>query len=385
MKILDRKTIYRDGEYVSFPNLAWIDENTLACFFRHAKERQKEWGKHTHIDPSAKDVFIVSHDNGRTFESVMHSVLDDDMSEQDPCVTVLSSGRIIITCFRWQIVPLGDGVKIWGKELYGRYGRTREGFWDSFNIGFNVNISDDKGKTWRNLPVILPEGYVPGSAVRGNIVELPGGFQSGVPQSGGLQSETCLLMPFYGAKYIGALASCGLMQSTDNGETWSFLCETACDREKNFLEPNLFRTKSEKLISMYRTQTDFLKPGVDFEDTYLNMHISVSSDGGKTFGPVKEIPSIFASSPFHALQLKSGKVFISYGYRKKPFGIRGKICSCELEDLESSPEIIFCDDAPNGDLGYPHSIQLKDGSILLSYYISGEDGIRKIEGIYFTE
>ena len=366
MKILERKTIYRDGEYVAFPNLAWIDDQTLACFFRHAKERQKEWGTHSHIDPTAKDVFILSNDNGKTFDSTLHTVLDDEMSEQDPCVTVLKSGRIIVSCFRWQIVPEGEGESRWGKELFGRYGRTRKGLWDTFNIGFNVNISDDSGITWRSLPVIKPQGYVPGSAVRGNITEMPDGS---------------LLMPFYGAKYIGALASCGIMISRDQGINWEFFSETACEKDKNFLEPNLFRTGSGRLITLIRTQTDYLKPGVDFEDTYLNMHITVSDDGGKTFGPPKEIPSIFASSPFHVLALNSGNNLVSYGYRKKPYGIRAKICGPELEDLEEAPEIILCDDAPSGDLGYPHAAVLRDGNVLLSYYISGEDGIRKIEGL----
>jgi len=194
-----------------------------------------------------------------------------------------------------------------------------------------------------------------------------------------------LLMPFYGVKKIGDLASCGLVRSADQGETWTFYSETACDPEKNFLEPNLYRTQSGRLISLLRTQTDYLRPGVNFEDTYLNMHITVSDDNGKTFGPAKEINSIFASSPFHALRLKSGKVFISYGYRKKPFGIRAKICGPELEDLEQAPEVMLCDDAPNGDLGYPHAVQLKNDAILLSYYISGNDGIRKIEGMIIEE
>jgi hypothetical protein len=370
MKILERKTIYRDGEYVAFPNLAWIGEDTLACFFRHAKDRQKEWGTYSHIDPSARDVYILSKDGGKSFGPELQVVLDDDMSEQDPCVTVLKSGRIIVSCFRWQLVPEGKGPELWGEELFKRYGRTRKGLWDSFNIGFNVNISDDRGRTWRSLPVIRPEGYVPGSAVRGNITEMPGGS---------------LLMPFYGAKYIGALASSGLMISEDQGESWRFYSETARDPEKNFLEPNLFRSESGKLFSLIRTQTDFLKPGVNFEDTYLNLHLSVSSDGGKSFGPVREIPSIFASSPFHAIRLKSGRVFICYGYRRKPFGIRAKFCGGELEDLEAAPELVLCDDAPGGDLGYPHAVELKDGSVLVSYYLSGDDGIRKIEGITLKE
>lgn len=370
MRLLERKTIYRDGEYVAFPNVAWLDETTLACFFRHARERQKEWGNYSHIDPSAKDVYILSKDGGKTFDAKLHTVLDDDQSDQDPCVTVLRDGRILVSCFRWKTVPEGKGAETWGEELYKVYGRTRKGMWDSYNIGFHVNISDDRGKSWRQGPVIMPEGYVPGSAVRGNILELPGG---------------ALLMPFYGCKKAGDLASCGVVRSLDRGETWEFFSEMACDPEKNFLEPNLFRTASGRLIGLIRTQSDFKKPGVDFEDTYLNLHIALSEDNGKTFGAVREIPAVLGSNCFHALQLRSGQVFIHYGYRHKPFGMRAKICDGELSDLATAPEFVVCDDAPNGDLGYSHAVQLKDDSILLVYYISGQDGIRKIEGAILGE
>lgn len=370
MRLIERKTIYRDGEYVAFPNVAWLDGTTLACFFRHARDRQKEWGSYTHIDPSAKDVYILSRDGGKTFDAGLHTVLDDDKSDQDPCVTVLRDGRILVSCFRWELVPEGRGPETWGEELYRAYGRTRQGFWDSYNIGFHVNISDDRGRTWRQTPLIMPRGYVPGSAVRGNILELPGGT---------------LLLPFYGCKKAGDLASCGLVRSLDRGETWEFYSEMAQDPEKNFLEPNLFRTASGRLIGLIRTQTDFKKPGVNFEDTYLNLHIAVSEDEGRTFAPAREIPSVLGSNCFHALQLRSGKVLLHYGYRHRPFGIRARICDGELSDIGEAPEFVVCDDAPNGDLGYSHAVQLKDGSVLLVYYISDPDGIRKIEGALIRE
>ena len=43
------------------------------------------------------------------------------------------------------------------------------------------------------------------------------------------------------------------------------------------------------------------------------------------------------------------------------------------------------DDAPNGDLGYPHILQREDGVILVSYYVSGADGIRYIEASLLEE
>jgi hypothetical protein len=100
---------------------------------------------------------------------------------------------------------------------------------------------------------------------------------------------------------------------------------------------------------------------------------------------VREIPNVWGSNPFHVLQLRNGKTFVNYGYRRKPFGIRAKLCDAELSDLETAPEIIVCDDAPVGDLGYPHAAQLKDDTVLLTYYISGDDGIRKIEGAVLQE
>jgi hypothetical protein len=365
MKLLERRTLFRDGEYVSFPNLAWIDQDTLACFFRHAKDRRAEYGTYTHIDPTAKDVFIVSNDNGERFDPALHTVLDDDMSEQDPCAVVLSCGRIIVSCFRWRIVAEGSGPEIWGRELFARYGRTRAGMYDTFNIGFSVNSSDDRGKTWRHLPVIQPEGYLPGSAARGNIVEMPDGS---------------LLLPFYGVRNIGELARSAVVKSEDRGETWRFFSEIAADPEKNFLEPALYRTPSGRLIALMRTQSDFLKPGVDFESTYLNLHRAVSDDGGISFGPVQEVPSLRGSNPFHVLSLRGGTALVNYGYRFAPFGIRAKLCDAELSNLETAPEFVVCDDALSGDLGYTHAVQLKDGRILLAYYIAGPDGTRAIEG-----
>jgi hypothetical protein len=365
MRVLERRTVFRDGEYVAFPNVAWFDGDTLACFFRHAKDRLKEYGHHTHIDPTAKDVFILSGDGGRTFDEQLHVVLDDEMSEQDPCVSVLSDGRLLMSCFRWAFAPEGKGADTWGEALFRRYGRTRPGAYDTFNVGFSLSISDDKGRSWRQGAVIRPEGYIPGSAVRGNMVEMPDGD---------------LLMPFYGVKRIGDLAACGLVRSSDRGETWRFFSEIACAPDKNFLEPSLFRTRSGRLVSLMRTQSDFLIPGVPFDSTYLNLHTAVSSDGGRTFGAVQEVPAVWGSNPFHALQLRSGRVFVSCGYRREPFGIRAYLCDAELEGIAEAPELIVRDDAPNGDLGYTHAVQLKDDTVLLVYYITGEDGVRLIEG-----
>lgn len=365
LKILGHETIYRDEQYCTFPNLAKTADGTVICAFRHAKERQAQYGAVTHVDPTAKDVFIVSPDGGITFDKELHLIVDDGMSEQDPCLNVLSDGRIIATYFRWELVQKGKGFARWG-EPFVRYGRTIHDKLDCFGYGASMSISDDNGKTWSHMPPIVMDGWDSKGAVRGNITELPDGT---------------LLMPFYGSMKMGELSRSVLLKSDDRGETWEELSVMAFDPEckKNYLEPNLYRTESGRLVGLYRTQTDWTLPGADFEETYLNLHISVSEDDGKTFGPVQEIENCWCSSPAHALRLKSGRVLLTYGYRVEPFGIRCRLVDPELKDISASEEITLRDDAPNGDLGYPCSLQLDNGDIIVAYYISAQDGIRTID------
>ena len=365
MKIISTEVIYRDEEYVAFPNMAKLPDGTIMCAFRHAKERQKQYGRVTHVDPTAKDVYILSRDGGKTFEKELHTIIDDDMSEQDPCINVLSDGRIIATYFRWALCEKGKGKIKWGEANFNRYGRSLHGKYDCYPNGVAYSISDDNGKTWKHYATLKINGVPAGGGVRGNIVELPNGS---------------LLMPFYGNLNLGELSRSGLVKSDDRGETWEFCCDMAFDPEckKNFLEANIFRTCSGKIVGLFRTQSDYLKEGVDFGSTYLNLHIAVSNDDGKTFGEVTEVENCWCSSPVQALQLNSGNVLISYGYRKEPFGIRARICNSELTNISEAEEIILRDDAPNGDLGYPHAIQLDNGDIIISYYISDSDGIRTI-------
>lgn len=348
--------------------MARLKDGRVVCAFRHAKERQAQYGIHTHIDPTAKGVFVISNDDGKTFDQTLHLIVDDEMSDQDPCFNVLSTGRIIVTYFRWDLCPIGEGAQKWGKAPFKQYGRSLWDQYDCFPDGACYSISDDNGETWKHYPPFRMENVPEGAGIRGNIVELPNGE---------------LLLPFYGSLRVGELSRCGLMISRDWGDTWEYLSTMAFDPacQKNFLEPFVYRTPTGKLVGLFRTQTDWRRPMVKFADTYLNLHIAVSEDDGRTFSEVQEIENLWGSSPFHAIEMHDGRVLMTYGYRRAPFGVRARLCDAELAHIDQGEEIILCDDAPNGDLGYPHTVVCKDGTALISYYISGDDGIRKIEAV----
>jgi hypothetical protein len=372
MRILESKVVYRDGEYVSFLNIAVLKDGTVLCAFRHAPDRVKEYGNIIHLDPEAKDVLIYSHDGGHTFETEYHTILDEEMiSNQDPCLTVLSNGRILCTSYRWIFAPAGQGSEVWGEARYKHCGLRFFDKYDAFIGDANCSYSDDNGKTWTLIPRLYVEGAPCGVAVRGNVVELPNGD---------------LLMPAYNKLGLGELSSAHLFRSTDNGESWEDYSIIAPPHPtKNFLEPNIFRTQSGRLVALLRTQTDYSIPGVRFEDTYQNVHTTVSEDDGKTWSPVTEIPNFWGSNPSHMLQLKSGKVLVTYGYRREPFGIRARLCNAELTDLSEAEEIILRADSATGDLGYTNAIQLDNGDILIIYYMTEADGTRVIASTRLRE
>jgi hypothetical protein len=71
--------------------------------------------------------------------------------------------------------------------------------------------------------------------------------------------------------------------------------------------------------------------------------------------------------PPHLLVLKDGRLLCTYGYRRPPFGER----ACSSRDgihWSVEDEIVLRDDAVNGDLGYPASVELEPGTILTVYY-----------------
>ena len=56
----------------------------------------------------------------------------------------------------------------------------------------------------------------------------------------------------------------------------------------------------------------------------------------------------------------------TYGYRKAPYGERVMLSYDGGETWQK--DYVLDDTAPSGDLGYPATVELKDGSLLTVYY-----------------
>jgi Neuraminidase (sialidase) len=161
-------------------------------------------------------------------------------------------------------------------------------------------------------------------------------------------------------------------RTTDGGLTWNLVSLIGPEIEGYAIMPSTVRLPSGALITTIRTS----KPG----NTITAWR---SDDLGQHWTSLGDATPNIGSNPPALVQLKDGRLALSYGYRKKPFGIRARISSDEGRTW--GPEIILRDDGLTGDLGYPRSIIRPDGKVLTNYYFNGpRDEDRTIQGTFWT-
>lgn len=211
--------------------------------------------------------------------------------------------------------------------------------WTSVSL-FDQYLPRDEGETWEG-PNLIRETYF----IRGQLVELPDGT---------------VLAPVYGAADKSLASQAAVFASHDKGFTWepyAFVTDPIGERRRAD-EPTLFRTASGRIFCFVRCGD--------------GMHYCHSDDDGRTFGELTktDLPS---SVPYHALQLSDGRVYLSYGHRKPPYGVRAMLLDGECNGILLDNEFILRDDGLGVDLSYNSAAILPNGDILSVYYFYTEE------------
>ncbi len=351
MKTAGYKTLVKDGMYNAFPSIVRAKNGSLVMVFRQADNSLEKYGVVSHVDPSSRVVMMTSDDDGNSWGAVK-TIYNDEMGEQDPCLTCLKDGTLICTFFRWKVVPKEDSEVL--GEAYKHYGRIIFDRWAAVHVGTVCIRSRDNGETWEGPFNITPDGYQGPAALRGNIVELADGR---------------LLAPLYAVKKFGDLSSCIIMGTEDQGETWYNIGEVPGLPDLHFVEPFLYPAPSGRLDMLLRTHRDFLK--MPFDQTYMHLHLSSSGDGGKSWST--PVPTeLFCPNPVHVLPVKDENVLVTYGQRRDPKGIEGFLTNAEHPEFRDA-DTKSIKPAESGDLGYTSAVQLNDGSVLIVYYMTDPD------------
>lgn len=340
MKGKSDTVIYKNPHgYAAWPDINILQNGEWIIAFCEAMARPQL----VHRDPTFLPMLIRSTDQGETWDRFPQIIGGYEYyGMDDPGLVQLSNGHLLVNALDFLYVSRDTAERV---PAYSNWLRHDFYPWAYRHGDTLVFRSTDNGHTWQKPIEVDVSPFNSGCTLR-PILELTDG--------------TLLL-----ACYDETQEPCPsfVVRSEDGGKSWFGATTIAEDQVVQFYEPALIQTPNGKIIAMLRTHEE--------GDNFL--YQCDSFDGGRTWTPPKRTP--MNGYPAHLLTLQNGRILCVYGRRWPPFGIRACLSSDEGETWEIDDEIILRDDFPNGDLGYPTSAQLSDGSIVTAYYGQDADGI----------
>ncbi len=366
MEILKKGIIYRVTEgpfrYQAWPSVAQDENGVLYAVC--------SGNRSSHICPFGKNLMFTSVDGGESW-SVPSIINDTWLDDRDAGITYLGNGRMILSWFKHPSIVYRT---LWKKQIVGdtedEFRPLIEGFLEGYKsytpeqdrAGSFIKISNDYGKSWGEpIKTVVSAPHGPVKTVSGRLLYVGREFP-------GLASRYS--SQFDGSGDTTPIEDRGrifLYESFDEGESWELLSklpgkEGVYDWE--LCEPHLVETLDGEIIVAIRAHDD---PAYD----RFSIYFTSSKDGGKTWSDLWGFGKI--GSPPHLLLRKDGSILVTYGRRSAPFGIRAVV---SYDGCRTFSEEFILSDARNGDLGYPATTELADGSLVTVYYQPYGDDLR---------
>ena len=162
-----------------------------------------------------------------------------------------------------------------------------------------------------------------------------------------------------------------LVTSGNGGRDWDPPVLMVPSPEQDYGEPDLAEVAAGEICCILRT---------DSRGGYLESCRSL--DGGATWSAPELTPMY--GGPGQLLNLHDGRLLCTYGRRKAPFGVRASLSEDGGRTWDLEREIVIRADLPNGDLGYPTTVEYAPGELFCCYYGQEPDGVTCIQGTYVT-
>ncbi len=300
-------------------------------------------GRQAHVCPFGRVELMRSHDGGQTWswpETLMDSAIDD----RDAGICETASGALLVTTFTSLAYETRKtGLTPIQRESWNAVDRRitpeqRKALLDTWMLR-----SEDGGLTWSapfRVPLNSPHGPV---AVSGGRM-------------------------LYAGKQLWTGGKVGVCESADDGKTWRWLSAIPArsgDAFTEYHELHAVEAADGRIIVHIRNQN----PQNKGETLQCE-----SMDEGRTWSVPHSIG--VWGLPSHLLRLRDGRLLMSYGYRRPPFGNQARISSDSGKTWSGAMTI--SDDAPGVDVGYPSTVELEDGSLLTIWYETRKDSPRAV-------
>ena len=329
---LETKVICKEqGRYIGWPTIAKTRSNELLAVFSGNRD--------AHVCPYGITQMVRSKDNGKTWsepETINNTPLDD----RDPGIIETIKGTLLVSWFTSLAFDNQNQYKThpeWVRHAEKLSAETKQEW-----LGNWTRRSTDGGKTWEK-PVK-------------QLVSAP---------HGPIELSNKRLL-YVGTGTIDGKYKIGVEESRNDGKSWKLISTIAIPDGMSYNdlhEPHAVEVSHGKLLMMIRYNPK------DFSQNFMQQ--SESTDGGKTWTTLHPTP-IWGFPP-HLIRLTNGWVLAVYGVRRPVYSERACLSKDGGKTWDIDNEIILCQNI-NGDLGYPASVQLDDGSILTIYYQIDQKG-----------
>ncbi len=293
-------------------------------------------GREAHVCPFGRVELMRSKDQGQSW-SWPRVLLDSPIDDRDSGVLETAKGTLLVTTFTSLAFEDFMARARFTRETYLRWSAARDRISPlqrKQELGVWMLRSTDGGVTWSaryDAQVNSPHGPIQLSDGR----LLYAGKDLWRHRD---RVEVCI--------------------SQDDGRSWhrqAVIPPRDGDRARNYHELHAVETADGRIVCHIRNHNP---------KNYRETLQCESADGGRTWSKPRAIG--VWGLPSHLLRLRDDTLLMSYGHRRKPFGVQARI-SRDHGRTWSEPLVIY-DQGTGGDLGYPSTVELDDGSLLTVWY-----------------
>ena len=289
-------------------------------------------GREQHVGPFGRVELQRSDDNGKTW-TFPRTLLDGPIDDRDAGVLETAKGTLLVTTFTSLAyashLPKDDRRERW-LSVHNRISEEER----QKELGEWMIRSTDGGITWsERFPTIVNSPHGPTQLSDGRLL-------------------------YAGKKLWSKGQEIGICESRDDGQSWQWLTDISTregDSHKDYHEFHAIEAGDGRVILHIRNHNK-TNAGETLQ--------SESDDGGKTW--TTPHPIGVWGLPSFLTRLRDDRLPMSYGHRRKPFGNQARV-SADHGKTWSEPVIISGDGA-SGDLGYPSTVELEDGTFLTVWY-----------------
>ena len=227
-------------------------------------------------------------------------------------------------------------------EIYDYEYYKKEYFLKSELVVPMLSRSADGGGTYKVKPlgnVLKSESIIP----YGEIIKLSGNS---------LAASIYVLGTNKCSEFSSCTRRAGILISRDDGETWTEFYEI----DEGINETSILALDDKTLLASARTAQN------------SHMRLYKSTDEGKTWTFIED-SSLLHQIPSSLIRLKDDRILMCYGVRNNQKSIMYRISEDNGESWTEPNVLVVLD--YTGDMGYPSSVQLEDGTIVTAYYADG--------------